>query len=82
MAFWTVRPHLNVISINEVYEAGSKTVPITISPIRISLEQVDDILAYVASINPKDLGKPINFWQIKALSDSRPLYEFQAFPRI
>ena len=62
MAFWTVSPHLNVISINEVYEAGSKTVPITISPIRISLEQVDDILAYVASIHPKDLGKPINFW--------------------
>jgi hypothetical protein len=61
-AFWTVSPHLNVISINEVYEAGSKTVPVTISPIRISLEQVDDILAYVASINPKDLGKPINFW--------------------
>ena len=61
-AFWTVSPHLNVISITEVHEAGSKTVPVTISPIRISLEQVDDILAYVASIKPKDLGKPINFW--------------------
>ncbi len=61
-AFWTVSPHLNVISISEVYEAGSKSVPVTIAPIELSLEQVDDILAYVASIKPKDLGKPINSW--------------------
>ena len=61
-AFWTVSPHLNVISISEVYQAGSKTVPITIAPIELSLDEVDDILAYVASIVPKDLGKPINSW--------------------
>ena len=61
-AFWTVSPHLNVISITEVYEAGSKSVPTTIAPIELSLEQIDDILAYVASIKPKDLGKPINSW--------------------
>tara|TARA_B100000902_G_C27232781_1_gene875788 strand:+ start:397 stop:1173 length:777 start_codon:yes stop_codon:yes gene_type:complete len=61
-AFWTVSPHLNVISITEVYEAGSNSVPTTIAPIELSLDQIDDILAYVASIKPKDLGKPINSW--------------------
>ncbi len=61
-AFWTVSPHLNVISISEVYQAGSKTVPTTIAPIELSLDDIDDILAYVAFIEPKDLGKPINSW--------------------
>ena len=61
-AFWTVSPHLNVISIKEVYDAGSKLSPVVIVPIELSLDDIDDILSYVSKIKPKDLGKPINFW--------------------
>ena len=61
-AFWTVSPHLNVISIKEVYDAGSKLSPVVIAPIELSLDDIDDILSYVSKIKPKDLGKPINFW--------------------
>ena len=61
-AFWTVSPHLNVISITEVYDAGSNLSPVVIAPIELTLDEVDDILSYVSKIVPKDLGKPINFW--------------------
>ena len=61
-AFWTVSPHLNVISIKEVHDAGSKLSPVVIAPIELSLDDIDDILSYVSKIKPKDLGKPINFW--------------------
>ena len=61
-AFWTVSPHLNVISIKEVYDAGSKLSPVVIAPIELSLDDIDDILSYVSKIKPKDLGKAINFW--------------------
>ena len=61
-AFWTVSPHLNVISIKDVYDAGSKFSPVVIAPIELTLDEVDDILSYVSKIKPKDLGKPINFW--------------------
>ena len=61
-AFWTVSPHLNVISIKDVYDAGKKFSPVVIAPIELTLDEVDDILSYVSKIKPKDLGKPINFW--------------------
>ena len=61
-AFWTVSPHLNVISIKDVHEAGSNLSPVVIAPIELTLEEVDDILSYVSKLKPKDLGKPINFW--------------------
>ena len=61
-AFWTVSPHLNVISIKDVYDAGTKFSPVVIAPIELTLDEVDDILSYVSKIKPKDLGKPINFW--------------------
>ena len=54
-AFWTVSPHLNVISIKEVYDAGSKLSPVVIVPIELSLDDIDDILSYVSKIKPKDL---------------------------
>ena len=61
-AFWTVNPHLSLISITDVYEAGSSSAPVTVAPIELNLSEVDDILAYVASIKPKELGGAITSW--------------------
>jgi len=61
-AFWTVSPHLSVISITDIYEAGSSRSPVTMVPIELNLSEVEDILAYVASIKPKELGEAITSW--------------------
>ena len=61
-AFWTVNPHVSIISVEDLFEAGSDNSPVPIVPVNLRLEDIDDILAYVNSIEAKDLGSPIGSW--------------------
>ncbi|MDQ7069626.1 MAG: hypothetical protein Q9M48_02570 [Rhodobacterales bacterium] len=58
-AFFTLRPHPSFSQIEGVTEPFDPALPSPIFPLRITLEQLDDILAYVAKIPPADLGAPL-----------------------
>jgi len=57
--FWSVSPHASVISVKGMSERKSPAAASNIVPIQLTPEDVNDILAYVATIKPKDLGAPI-----------------------
>ncbi len=58
-AFFTLRPHPSFSQIEDVTEPFDPALPSPIFPLRITLEQLDDILAFVAKIPPADLGAPL-----------------------
>ncbi len=58
-AFYVLNPHPAFTIIPDVTEAFDETRPPPIAPIQVSLEDLEDILAYVASLAPADLGGPI-----------------------
>jgi len=58
-AFFTLRPHPSFSQIIGVTEPFDPARPPPVFPLEISLEQLDDILAYVATIAPADLGAPL-----------------------
>jgi len=59
--FWTEPPHPSFTLIPGMTDAFTSTRPAYISPVQLTLEQVDAIIAFVASIAPKDLGAPLSF---------------------
>ena len=61
-AFWTENPHVSIISVEDLFDAGGDSSPVPIAPVNLKLEDIDDILAYVDSIQAKDLGLPVGSW--------------------
>ncbi len=57
--FWTANPHRAVVTVKDMSEEKDPDNPVHIAPIVLSQDDVDDLVAYVASVKPKDLGKPI-----------------------
>ena len=58
-AFYVLKPHGAFTQIEDVTEPFAKNLPSPISPIELTLGEVEAIVAYVASIEPADLGAPI-----------------------
>lgn len=54
--FYMANPHRGLITVKDV-ATPREVVPI--APIVLTLEQIDDILSYVNSLTPKDLGAPL-----------------------
>ncbi len=57
--FYVLNPHPSFTIIPEVIEEFDETRPSPIAPVTVTLEEIEDIVAYVAGIDPADLGAPI-----------------------
>ena len=57
--FYTLNPHPAFTIIDEVTEPFPEERPSPIVPIRLSLEELDAMLAYVAAMEAADLGAPL-----------------------
>lgn len=58
-AFFTLKPHGSFSQITDVTEPFDPSLPPPIYPLEITIEELDDILAFVSTIEPADLGAPI-----------------------
>jgi len=58
-AFYTLNPHPSFSQIADVTAPFDRQSPPPIIPLRLTLDELEDILAYVAGIEPADLGRPI-----------------------
>ena len=59
LSFFVLKPHPAFTQVEDVTEPFPDHLPPPIAPITLSLDQVDAIAAFVASIEPADLGAPI-----------------------
>jgi len=57
--FFTLRPHPSFTQITDVTEPFPANLPPSIVPLEISVDDLESILAFVATIEPADLGAPI-----------------------
>ncbi len=60
-AFWAANPHRAVVTVEELSAEKDPARPLHVAPVMLSMKDLDDLMAYVATIAPKDLGKPIEF---------------------
>ena len=58
-AFYALNPHPSFTQVADVTPPFDPMRPPAIAPVEMSLDQLDDIVAYVAQIPPADLGPPI-----------------------
>jgi hypothetical protein len=58
-AFFTLKPHPAFTQVEDVTEPFPIHLPSPIAPIEVTLDEIDAILAYVATVEPADLGAPI-----------------------
>jgi hypothetical protein len=59
MAFYTLNPHPSFSQIVNVTAPFDMSRPPPISPLRLTLEELDDIVAFANTIKPADLGAPL-----------------------
>ena len=57
--FFVLKPHAAFTQVEGVTEPFAENLPSPISPIEVTLDEIDAIIAYVRSIAPADLGAPI-----------------------
>lgn len=58
-AFYALNPHPSFTVVTDLTEPFDPSRPPPISPIELTLEEVEAVLAYVATLQPADLGAPI-----------------------
>lgn len=58
-AFYALNPHPAFTQVADVTPPFDPMHPPAIAPVELSLEELDDIVAFVARITPADLGSPI-----------------------
>jgi hypothetical protein len=59
--YWTENPHpsfTEVVGVTEPFDASHVS---HIAPVQITLDQIDAITAFVGTLAPKDLGRPVQF---------------------
>ena len=57
--FFILKPHPAFTQVADVTEPFGSSLPSPIAPIEVTLDEIDAITAYVATIPPADLGAPI-----------------------
>ena len=60
LTFWSANPHPSFTQVEGVTEPFDPNHPPHIAPVEVTLEDIDAIFAYAATITPKDLGAPIS----------------------
>jgi len=60
-AFWTLRPHPSFTQIEGVTEPFPEDQPAHVHPIRLTPEELDQIVAYARTVKPADLGADLRF---------------------
>ena len=58
--FFALNPHPAFTIIDGVTAERDQTLPIHIQPLKLSLDELDAMTAYIMTIAPKDLGKPLS----------------------
>ncbi len=58
-AFFVLRPHPSFTQIEGVSEPFPQSAPPVISPLRMSVDDLDALVAFVATVAPADLGAPL-----------------------
>lgn len=58
-AFWSANPHPSFTEVVGITEPFSATHVTHIAPVRITTDEIDAITAFVETIVPKDLGRPV-----------------------
>ncbi len=58
-AFFVLRPHPAFTIVEEVTEPFDQSRPPPIVPIKVTMEDIEAILAYVSVMKPADLGSPL-----------------------
>ena len=58
-AFYVLKPHPAFTQVKDVTDPFASHLPSPIAPIEVTLEEIEAITAYVATIAPADLGAPI-----------------------
>ncbi|WP_050929715.1 c-type cytochrome [Aestuariivita boseongensis] len=61
LSFYVLRPHAVFTQVEGLTQPFDPAVPSPIAPVRITPEELDSILAYVAQVKPADLGAPLQF---------------------
>lgn len=59
LAFYALRPHGSFTQISDVTDPFPKNLPPAIMPVEMTLAELDDIVAYVATLKAADLGAPL-----------------------
>ncbi|NNE53095.1 MAG: hypothetical protein HKN30_11925 [Sulfitobacter sp.] len=59
LAFYALNPHPAFTQVAEVTEPFPENLPSPIAPLEVTLDEIDAIAAYVATIAPADLGAPV-----------------------
>ena len=59
LAFYALNPHPSFTIIPDVTGPFDETRPSPISPVTLTLEELENIVAYTATMDPADLGSPI-----------------------
>lgn len=57
--FFLLKPHAAFTQVEDVTDPFPEHLPSPIAPIEVTLEQIEAITAYVSSVEPADLGAPI-----------------------
>ena len=57
--FFILKPHPAFTQVAEITEPFPDHLPSPIAPVEVTLDEIDAITAYVSSIEPADLGAPI-----------------------
>jgi len=55
-AFWTLRPHPSFTQIEGITEPFAEDQPAHVHPIRLTLNEVDQIVDYARTVEPANLG--------------------------
>jgi len=58
-AFWAHNPHPSFTQVAGVTEPFDPNRALNIAPVEITMDEVEAITAFVATISPKELGKPV-----------------------
>jgi len=59
-AFWTLRPHPAFTQVEGVTAPFAEDQPAHVHPIRLTLDELDQIIAYARTVPPADLGAGLN----------------------
>jgi len=57
--FFLLKPHPAFTQVADVTDPFPDNLPSPIAPIEVTLDEIDAIVAYVATIAPADLGAPV-----------------------
>jgi hypothetical protein len=58
-AFYVENPHPSFTQVEGVTEPFDANRQVHVAPVEITLDEIEAITAFVATIEPKDLGKPV-----------------------